>query len=129
MLRRHFSPHPMIDGTGLAYFERTIRGVRTLQKSCDIPGYSGWIMLIPDLNFGVFYAANASGVDLGEDLANAMIDRFFNSANAAQSPAEAAGGERISSDISGYYRINRIARHTAEKAMNILGDQIHVNLY
>jgi CubicO group peptidase (beta-lactamase class C family) len=129
MLRRHFSPHPMIDGTGLAYRERTVRGVRTLQQSCDIPGYSGWIMLIPDSKFGIFYVANAVGVDLGEDLAHALIDRFFNSENAARPPAEAPAGERIPTDISGYYRINRIARHTAEKSMNILGDQLRVDLY
>jgi CubicO group peptidase (beta-lactamase class C family) len=128
MLRRHFSPHPLIDGTGLAYYERVIRGVRTLQQSCGIPGYSGWIMLIPDANFGVFYSANMTGLDLGEELGEAIIDRFFDPGGGALSQDATEGGAKMPDGISGYYRTNRIARHSAEKAMHILGDQLRVEL-
>lgn len=128
MLRRHFTPHPMIDGCGLAYSERTVMGVRTLQLHGDIPGYSSFLMLIPEKNFGLFLAANISGIDFRDDLAKAVIKRFFPISSDVQSRAAINRGAHIPPDVEGFYRTNKISRSTAEKALNILGDQLMVTI-
>jgi CubicO group peptidase (beta-lactamase class C family) len=130
MLRRHFSPNPLIEGTGLAYREKFASGLRTLHLSGNIPGYSSFLMLIPEKNFGLFLAANASGLDFSEDLTNAVTERFFPPQQAAPQPASPAPILReapIPYDVSGYYRHNEISRHTAEKAMYIMSDQLRVS--
>jgi CubicO group peptidase (beta-lactamase class C family) len=131
MLRRHFSPHPSISGTGLAYYERTVHGLRTLQQSCDFNGYSGFLMLIPDRRFGLFYSANRAGLDFSDDLASAVVERFFMPPGAGKTAAAPAAPDpvpQVPPDIAGYYRINRVARHTAEKIMSIAQDQIRIDV-
>ncbi|MDR1943876.1 MAG: beta-lactamase family protein, partial [Synergistaceae bacterium] len=125
MLRRHFSPHPMIEGTGLAYREKFAGGLRTLQQSGNMPGYSSFLMLIPEKNFGLFLAANTSNIDFSNDLAETVIGRLFPLSR--DTPANAApGGRAIPKDVEGFYAHNRIARHSAEKVMNLFSDQLRV---
>jgi CubicO group peptidase (beta-lactamase class C family) len=126
MLRRHFSPHPLIEGTGLAYREKFAGGIRTLQLSGNIPGYSSFLMLIPEKNFGIFLAANVSGLDFSEDLPKAIVDRFFPPQQPAK-PSPVLRGTEVPGDVNGYYRHNGISRHTAEKAMYIMSDQLRVS--
>lgn len=128
MLRRHFSPHPLIDGTGLAYCEKNTRGFRTLQQTGNIAGYSSFLILSPEKKFGIFFAANVEGLDFKDNLTDALARRFFPVSGDAQGGL-APGSPRAdgaSPDLGGWYRHNRISRHTAEKARNILGPQIRV---
>jgi CubicO group peptidase (beta-lactamase class C family) len=128
MLRRHFSPHPLIEGTGLAYREKWVGGLRTLQLSGGIRGYSSFMMLIPEKNFGLFFAANASGLEFSADLARAVADRFFApQSDSAKTAPPVSRTTRNPPDVSGFYRHNAISRHTAEKAMYIISDQIKVS--
>ncbi|MDR0649582.1 MAG: beta-lactamase family protein [Synergistaceae bacterium] len=128
MLRRHFSPHPLIEGTGLAYREKFISGIRTLQLSGSIRGYTSFMMLIPEKGFGLFFAANASGLELDDDLARAVVDRFFAPAS-PRSPdvAPLSRAEAAPPGIDGFYRHNVISRHTAEKIMYLTADQLQVS--
>jgi CubicO group peptidase (beta-lactamase class C family) len=128
MLRRHFSPHPLIEGTGLAYREKFVGGLRTLQLSGGIPGYSSFMMLIPEKNFGLFFAANASGLEFSSDLAKAVVDRFFapQSERSREAPP-VSQTTPIPPDIAGFYRHNGISRHTAEKVMYLMRDQLKVS--
>ncbi|MDR1019178.1 MAG: beta-lactamase family protein [Synergistaceae bacterium] len=128
MLRRHFSPHPLIEGTGLAYQERFISGIRTLQLSGSIPGYTSFMMLIPEKGFGLFFAANASGLKFNEDLAMAVVDRFFAPPSpGSQDAAPLPGAGAIPQGIDGFYRHNVISRHMAEKVMSLMSDQLEVS--
>jgi CubicO group peptidase (beta-lactamase class C family) len=129
MMRRHFTPNPLIEGTGLAYYEKSVSGLRTLQLSGSIPGYSSFLMLIPEKSFGLFFAANASGLEFGEDLAKAVVDRFFAAGQPVLQAAQPGPSrpEAIPDDVTGYYRHNVIPRHTAEKAMYIMSDQLRVS--
>jgi CubicO group peptidase (beta-lactamase class C family) len=128
MLRTHFSPHPRIEGTGLAYREKIALGLRTLQQSGNMPGYSSFLMLIPEKNFGLFFAANISGLDFNDDLAAAVAGRFFQRTGDARRDQPSPSKSPVSMDIEGYYRHNDISRHTAEKAANMLGDQLRVSV-
>lgn len=124
MLRRHFSPHPAIDGTAFAYRERTLSGIRTLQISGNLPGYSSFMMLIPERNFGLFFAANTGGLAFEDELSRAVVRRFF--PVSADAPPLRASTAMIPSDIAGYYRHISVSRHTSEKARHILRPQFHV---
>lgn len=128
MLRRHFSPNPMINGTGLGYYEQTISGLRTLQRQGDIFGYSSLLMLIPERKFGLFFAANAESIKFREELASAVVRRFFPTSLDVGPRVPAETSASIRKDVAGYYRTNRIARKTAEKALNILGPQLKVEI-
>ncbi|MDR1965299.1 MAG: beta-lactamase family protein [Synergistaceae bacterium] len=127
MMRRHFSPHPKINGTGLGYLEKPVSGLRTLQQRCDIPGYSGFMMLIPEKNFGMYFATNVSGIDFSGEMADAVVKRFFPPSGDAGSPSP-SGATAIYPDIRGFYRSNMISRSTAEKASRMFSDQIEVSL-
>ncbi|MDR1137044.1 MAG: beta-lactamase family protein [Synergistaceae bacterium] len=127
MLRRHFSPHPDIDGMGIGYLEKRVGGVRTLQQYGNIPGYSAFIMLIPEKNFGMFLAANTSGINFNGELAEAVVNRFFPVSADKKSP-NALPSATVYPDIQGYYRLNDISRKTAEKVASIARDQISIFL-
>ena len=128
MLRRHFTPHPLLGGMAIAYSEHTVSGLRTLQQHADIPGYSSFLMLIPEKNFGIFFAANISGLDFRDDLAKAVIKRFFpTSADVNKLPVPDRTAH-IPQDIEGFYRTIRISHSTAEKVLNFLGEQLSVTI-
>ncbi|GHV50884.1 serine hydrolase [Synergistales bacterium] len=125
MFRRHFSPNPAIWGAGLAYEERFIGGTRVMWIKGFLPGYSAYLMILPDENFGLFYAANADRVDFGDSLSEAVAGRFFKK---RVSPIETrTSSEPIPEDIAGYYRRNGISHNTAEKLMSMLDDQLKVS--
>ena len=126
MMRRHFSPHPMISGAGLGYLEQPVAGVRTLQKHGSIPGYSSFMMMIPDRNFGVFLAVNASDIDFSEELSVSLVERFFPS----QRDRTRAVPQSVAvyPDIEGSYRTNRIPHLTAEKITKLFAEQIIIEI-
>jgi hypothetical protein len=117
----------MINGTGLGYLEHPAAGRRTLQRYGNMPGFSSFMMLMPDENFGVFFAANESGIDFGGKLAASLVERFF--------PASADSGAQypvrqgvFPSDVPGYYRTNNISHSTAEKITAFDADQVKVSV-
>lgn len=125
MLRTHFTPHAAIDGVGLGWLERTVHGVRTVQMSGEMTGWSSFVMLIPSRKFGVFFAANTSGLNFSGELASAVVDRFFSphGVREAHTPSEKLG---IPSDAAGSYRTNKISLSTAEKVLRLFSDQIRI---
>ena len=124
MLRRQFSPHPKIDGAALGYYERTVGGERTLQHSGDVGGFSSLLVLVPERNFGFFFAANSENAYFRDDLTEAIIKRYWPSKAAPE--ADAADTSSPPVDLDGFYRHNRISRKRAEKAFQIMGPQIAV---
>ena len=127
MMRTHFTPHPALEGTALAYREKRVGGLRTLQIRGQLPGYSSFMMLVPEKKFGIFYAANASDLRFDDDLASAVVARFFGGAASEDAmPQPLAHGEQVRPDVAGYYRLNRISRHTAEKVTKLLAPQLRV---
>jgi CubicO group peptidase (beta-lactamase class C family) len=127
MLKRHFSPNQAIDGACLGYLERPVSGLRTLQQYGDMPGFSSFLILIPEKNFGMFLAANASALDFGDELSKSVVDRFFPTSRdmAAVNPGITM---EAYPDIEGYYRSNMISLLTAEKISKITADQINISI-
>jgi CubicO group peptidase (beta-lactamase class C family) len=127
MLRRHFSPHPDINGIGIGYIEKRVEGLRTLQQYGNIPGYSAFLMLIPEKNFGLFIAANSSAVNFSDELASSVVKRFFPVSEDRKSPNSSAN-IAVYPDIQGYYRLNNVPKKTAAKVAGIARDQISISL-
>jgi CubicO group peptidase (beta-lactamase class C family) len=127
MLRRHFSPHPDINGIGTGYIEKQVEGIRTLQQYGNIPGYSAFLMLIPEKNFGLFLAANASVVNFSDKLASAVVKRFF-PVSADKKKPNIGADIAVYPDIQGYYRLNNISKKTAAKVAGIARDQISISM-
>jgi CubicO group peptidase (beta-lactamase class C family) len=127
MMNRHFSPHRMIDGTGLGYLEHRTAGRRTLQKHGNMPGFSSFMMLVPDENFGIFFAANESGIDFGGKLGASLVERFFPASADQNAPRPERQGV-FSQDVLGYYRTNNISHSTAEKITAFNADQIKISV-
>jgi CubicO group peptidase (beta-lactamase class C family) len=127
MMNRHFSPHRMINGTGLGYLEKTAAGRRTLQQYGGMPGFSSFMMLVPDENFGIFFAANESGIDFGGKLGTSLVERFFRT-SADRGAARPARQEIFPNDVQGWYRTNDISHSTAEKITSFNADQVKVSV-
>ncbi|MDR1471842.1 MAG: beta-lactamase family protein [Synergistaceae bacterium] len=131
MMRRHFSPHPMIDGVGLGYLEKRVLGWRTLRQTGNMDGYSGFLMLLPEKGLGVFFAANVSGLDFYDEMASAIVRRFFpfpGGGKEDKKPAEGSPGPALTRDVAGNYRTNLISRRTAEKSARMFADQVEVSV-
>jgi CubicO group peptidase (beta-lactamase class C family) len=129
MMRRQFSPHPMINGAALGYLERPVSGIRTLQRDGSSPGFSSFLMLIPEKNFGLFLAANVSGVDFGDELARSVVERFFPAEGEGWPPPYPSSGQvAIHPGVEGYYRTNKISLLTAEKILRMTSPQIRVSI-
>ena len=126
MMNRHFSPHPLINGVCLGYLERPISGLRTVQQYGNIPGYSSFLMIIPEQNFGLFLAANASDVNFSEELSVSLVERFF----PRDTPRTRAQPQiaNVSPDIEGSYRTNKISHLTAEKITKFFESQINITI-
>jgi CubicO group peptidase (beta-lactamase class C family) len=127
MLRRHFSPHPDIDGIGIGYIEKQVEGSRTLQQYGNFPGYSAFLMLIPEKNFGLFLAANSSAVNFSDELASAVVKRFF-PVSADRKMPNIGTDTAVYPDIQGYYKLNNVSKKTAAKVAGIARDQISISL-
>jgi CubicO group peptidase (beta-lactamase class C family) len=126
MMNRHFSPHKMINGAGLGYLEHPAAGRRTLQRYGNMPGFSSFMMLMPDKNFGIFFAANESGIDFGDKLAASLVERFFPMPAPNTPPSVRLGV--FNSDVLGYYRTTDISHSTAEKITAFNADQVKVSV-
>lgn len=120
-----FDAKSPLDGTTFGMMEAHVLGVRTLQKKGDIPGFSSFLMMIPEKKFGIFFSANVTGLDLGNELAAALIDRLFRGdVKTPEMPSK--DPIKIPADAAGSYRTNKISRHTAEKVMGLFADQIDI---
>ena len=126
LFARQFTPHPRIIGTALGYDEWRFGSLRGVGQNGDLDGFSSSLFLIPEKNFGFFMAANG-GLDFRGEIAEALVARFWPSALLADAPLAKVSAP-VDTDLAGYYRHNRIARSTAEKAFAIFGEQIEVEV-
>lgn len=125
LFARQFSPHPRIDGSALGYEELRFGSLRGVGQKGDIDGFSSSLFLIPEKNFGFFMAAVGEGLDFRDEIAGALVARFW----APTVPKLSAEGTfAVDPNLAGYYRDNRIAHGNAEKILSILEKQVRVEV-
>lgn len=118
-----FSPDKAINGTALGYYQYRSGGVEAFAHHGDLDGFSSLVVLVPADNFGFFMVANTENFDFRDSLATAILNRF----PLTRLSTPTVISKSVSHvNVEGSYRHNRISRHTAEKAFEILGEEIRV---
>ena len=99
-----FTMHPEIDGRTLGFQERTLRGLRTIVQDGAYQGYVSLLVLVPELDVGLFAVFNSPRADaIIDDLLSGFADRFLPTAvrpAAAATPLATAPAP----DPTGVYR-------------------------
>lgn len=127
LFARQFTPHPKIIATALGYDERRFGSLRGVGQHGDLDGFSSALFLIPEKNFGFFVAATGEKLDFRDEIADALVARFWPGALSADvSPVNVPA--EVDAAVGGYYRHNRIAHSTAEKVFSLFGEQVHVEV-
>jgi CubicO group peptidase (beta-lactamase class C family) len=126
---RGFSNHPQLRAYTYGGFSLfSANGQRVLSKGGDVGGYSSLLALLPDQNIGFFTAFNAAinpfaTIEPRDELLSQFLDHYYPTPEQAIEPQPSPDLARV----SGNYRWNRLARVTAEKALNPLGIlQLHL---
>lgn len=111
MQRTQFRSHPAVSGIGYGFFELASEGRRAVQHGGGWIGFGSLLYLIPDEGFGLFVSYNhGRGQQLGPELADAVVDRYFPSGTFAGEPSSGAAGRAEA--FAGTYRWIRRDRHT-----------------
>jgi CubicO group peptidase (beta-lactamase class C family) len=126
---RGFSNHPQLRAYTYGGFSRfSANGQRILSKGGDVGGFSSLLVLLPDQGIGFFAAVNAAidafaPTEPRDELLTQFLDHYYPTPEQTVEPQPSPDLARV----SGNYRWNRLARVTAEKALNPLGIlQLHL---
>ena len=107
MHARQWTPHPALTGMGYGFFRGTVAGHPSLRHRGGWPGWVAQVILVPDLDLGLFIAANADA----PAFLNAVEERFVADVLAPAPPgrtgASAVSGYAVDSFVGTY----RLARH------------------
>ena len=126
MHERQFGHHPLLDGLGYGFVERTVNGQRTLFHGGDIFSYQSGLFLLPEHDLGLFvsYAGGGYGEPLG--LFHALLDTFFPAAT-GEPPAQASGAADRSRAFAGEYHANRRSYSSDESLLGLM-EAMHVSV-
>lgn len=107
--------HPDLMGNAYGLEESRWGTIQGFGKGGSIPGFTAYMVLIPELDVGLFVAVNGS--------TDEPIDRFVLAAmntlsGAPGPPTETAAPEADLTKLTGEYRNNRYDRTTLEKLLN-----------
>jgi len=115
--------HPGVAANALGYWINEVWGYPTLEHGGSIFGFLSNLVLVPELELGVFVSANApSGNRLSGQLPQRIVGQFF--AAGRERPKPDAGTELR--DFVGAYRGQRRGHRTVDKLMAFRGGDLQV---
>ncbi|MDF9746548.1 serine hydrolase domain-containing protein [Natrinema salsiterrestre] len=105
-----FSPHEELDGMAFGFFERIRDDVRILYHGGSGPSYGSQLVLVPELDLGLFvsFQGSQTGAAAGS-FEDAFLDRYVPTTDAALTPA---GRPERADEIEGSYRPFPVHEHT-----------------
>ncbi|WP_226006347.1 serine hydrolase domain-containing protein [Natrinema salinisoli] len=105
-----FSPHDELDGMAFGFFERTRDDVRLLSHGGSGPSYGSQLVLIPELELGLFvsFQGSQTGTAAGS-FKDEFLDRYVPTTDAALTPD---GRPERADELEGSYRPFPIHEHT-----------------
>jgi len=115
MLSVRFTPDPLVDGSGLAFYRRSVNGRVAFEHAGDMDGFGSLLFLLPEERFGLFVSANTDDSDFRDALIGAILNRYWPAPSPPplEPPGRILAWER---DLPRYWRHGRTARASAEKA-------------
>lgn len=120
MHRQQYAASPSPFGMAYGFEEQLNRGLRVLDHSGGQLGFASYLMLVPELNLGVFISQNRRGGDLRRTVAQLVLDAFtsgFSYPDLELEPVRTLDTE----PYAGIYRHTGYTRHTFEKMAYVLG--------
>lgn len=126
MHRQHFinfPDTPQAAGTAYGFYERYHSNHRMIEHGGSMAGYTSLISLMPAQNLGFFVAYNDNKLNenLGEDLYQQFLDRYYPaSQELTPVPIPSADIQQHSRQINGSYRYIRYPRYSLVKLATFL---------
>ena len=115
--------HPGVAANALGYWINEIWGYRTLEHGGSIFGFLSNLVLVPELELGVFVSTNApTGRRLSSQLPQRIVAQFFEPRRERPEPDASAD----LSDFVGAYRGQRRGHRTVDKVMAFRGGDLRV---
>ncbi|WP_331233490.1 serine hydrolase domain-containing protein [Natronorarus salvus] len=115
MHERRFGHDDRINGVAFGFYERSRGDLRVIAHGGDTELFHTELLLIPDLDLGLFVSYNSpGGVAAREEFVGRFLDRFDPAAG-SEPPLEPDGAPAHAEAIEGSYRGLRIAETTYEK--------------
>ncbi len=124
MLGRQAEPHPQTSAVGYGSYERFTSDPRVVGHNGDFLGANAEYALVPELNVGIFVAANSdSTAERFQDaLWVTLIDEFLAEfLDVEQEIDTTAPGERPLSDYAGGYHAARVSHNDPTMLSTLLG--------
>jgi hypothetical protein len=82
MLRRQASPHPLVGGVTLGWWEDYVGRLRVVEHGGNVAGFSSQLTLVPSENAGFFVVSQIEGARLRDNLRDALLKRLYPDARA-----------------------------------------------
>ncbi len=134
MWREQFTQNPAVPGTSFGLYESYYRGHHALMHGGLSPGFTSFLLLLPDEGAGLFVAANRfdlTGV-FEHDLMEETIDHLAPQRGHARAPGppprRAAAPTTRRGALDGLYRCDQYSRYSSDKLVVLAGlaDEIEV---
>jgi len=81
MHRQHFANHPRLLGFTYGFFENRQNGLRAIEHSGSMDGFSALLYMSPDKRLGIFVAANRETSGFQERVKSKILNRYFPTQN------------------------------------------------
>lgn len=110
MHRQWFTPHEKLDGLAFGFFERTRDDVRLLTHSGEGPAYGSQLVLVPELDLGLFvsFQGRQTGNAVGS-FRDAFLERYVPTGDEELTPD---GRPERADELEGTYRALQIYEST-----------------
>ncbi len=122
MHQQQFANHEALPGWTYGFYEKNMNGRRIIMHGgANRLGHMSELLLIPELQIGLFFASNTFNYEVREQLLSEFMDQFY------PASAETAVFSGLSLDpdkdgrYAGHYYSTRQARDTVEKITMLLG--------
>jgi len=115
MQRQQFTHHPGLPGRTYGFVESSENGLRIIRHDGLIWGFRSRMMLVPEMQLGVFVSCSGQSSGLTKAVTARFLDQFFPyKTERAQATVLPGFDERLRG-ITGFYRHNRHVRSTFVK--------------
>lgn len=123
IFQKQFASHPLLTGYSLGFEAQTVKGNSIISKGGSVPGFQSEIIIIPELNLGIFITINTQTDNILDSLAQAI--KLWLPTRDINFPAIIKNTDL--ERFTGVYRNNRCNHNTIEDVLELFQSPINVN--